>query len=1260
MHLNPESKAVIDKLNESQSVSATSTRIGPFDQITKDVLQIIIENYEQLNGLSGESRAKKFLDYYKRLLEDRAKSGEEKKDENIEKQQKEVTQENAKQTKWYIHNIECHSIRGIDSYGETFPFSFEGKSNLIYGPNGSGKSSLLVAVIWAFTGTTITDASNSEQDTDIHQKTDGIKKGTRIRSNWPLISTLPESNDIKSIVPDSWVKIELKTEDQTNTLYIKQSLTSGLEVGTDKDALKPCKSLEAYGIKPLDLQISLIAPTVLSRNTLDNADSIIKIVSMILGFDVLTDIGDLAANIGRNRTTYANSIESGINSNWTSLQDKLARLPDPLDEKSPARDKLQDLISKDKPTLKELTDKNTLIQDEIDNANKSVAEILGVDSDDKGLIEGLAEKLIEAIVYLEKEFKVVFPSFAEVQYDAEQHGGKTIQEIEKEFNTFCVEARRRIRQRIDWWKKEKEEGSKLSLKLRASDDYDAERMECPVCDQSIKDLPIKAELERLKTLDQELQRELKDFFKDLLEELKQIVSGDIKNISQSLPSERILADWGKMKDVLDDRLNGIVSKYEPKVQSLCKTFDDISVESVVFFDEDDPELLAASDTFVKACNDCLKAIEILKWGDINFGSIEEQLQKLLTLPEETSLLAVLSKGKSKASDIGPLNIIKAQLGEIIKLRGIIVALEADHNLIKSLKLPIDEIKKLSAFALEKTMEVFNKIKTVSDKNWKLLYDESPTGLIPSKLVLERGKKIEPFLSKQNYEVAGKYFANSGLQRSLALSFLCALIKEHDGGMSFVLFDDPILSLDEDHREKWADRILAPIMEDGAQIILATHQSQFQKHCSHDFKSGKIIELNPRDRKQALSWQPGSSLDRIKDSLDSNWKAVPNLLRKYCEQVLITLQSYSDEDFFSPHNLSNSLRKYKNLRHPNPLVSGQRDQIIKWVEDERVDRVLNPGSHALTEDDLTKPIVKTCLDLIKSHVKNNFESEMSRLKALRKRKMGGRIITITLSNTTTFTFNESLQIKHIGRAAARPESWVVDEAEQETNVIIQKCACVRVTGHTFDPIARCGQCILLSESDDIPADGDLVVGESSEQGKYLRRISFDDESAFLYSINPLKITAPLQVDRKTLSLHRVIGVLYEPCRHCNGEGVNGNEWHPCNNIDPSYFENKKMIAVEGDSMEPIARKGQKVLVEEGMSPQDCTIESGGLAVIETDDESVGNEIKRVYPKENNWILVSANPLEPYTPDIIPIKNIKKVWPLKGVIFEITENQFQLPQ
>ena len=196
-----------------------------------------------------------------------------------------------------------------------------------------------------------------------------------------------------------------------------------------------------------------------------------------------------------------------------------------------------------------------------------------------------------------------------------------------------------------------------------------------------------------------------------------------------------------------------------------------------------------------------------------------------------------------------------------------------------------------------------------------------------------------------------------------------------------------------------------------------------------------------------------------------------------------------------------------------------------------------------------------------------------------------------------------------------------------------------------------QCVLLADSDNIAIDGDLVVGESTNREKYLRRIAFNNGNAFLYSINPIKIYSPLLIDKNSLLVNKVIGVLYEPCRNCiSDNSQNTNEWRPCQNIDSSYFKNIKMITVEGDSLEPIARKGQKVLVREYLTPKECTIESGGLAVIETDEGTIGDEIKRVYRNGDSWTLISANPLIPYKPDIVPIRKIKKVWPLCGVIFE----------
>lgn len=1250
MQLNPESLAIVDKLNNDQSVKATSTTIGPFNQISKDVLSLIIDNYDLLNNKSGDDRVTAFITAYKKLLEKRKEIVGVQKEDIAEDSGESLQPETTEYGQWYIHDIECHSIRGIDSYGETFSFSFEGKSNLIYGPNGSGKSSLLGAVIWGFTGIAITDASDDKQETDVHQKTNGTKKGKKIRPNaWPVISTLPET-DIESITPDSWVLIELKSKEQANTLYVKRTL-SGLEAGLDKDKLEPCKNLDGYGIKPLDLQISLIAPTILSRNTLENADDIIKILSMILGFDVLDDIGGLAKNIGTNRTTYANGIQRNIDNTWKTVHEKLAILVDPLNEKSPVRAKIQDITSRIKPTLTELTEKQTLIQEEIDEANKNVAEVLGIDPEDKDAREGLADKLIEAIVYLEKGFAEVFPSFSEIKYIPEQHGDRSITTIEQELSVFCEKARTRIQQRINWWKREKTEGSKLTLKLRASSEYDVDKMECPVCDQSVENLPIKSEMEKLKTLDEELQRALKDFFNDLLDELERIVSKEIRKISQSFPFERISTDWQKINTSFDERLKTVSGKYNPQVQKIQKSLEDIPVIALTFFDETDEDLLNASKTFMKACNDSINSIKILKWSDKHFENIKTRLLTLIISSEPASLLSELSKSKEKASDIKPLNTIKTQLDEIIKLRKAIIVSEAEFSLLASLRPAIDEIKKFIKYAQEKTEEIFNQIKVVSDDNWKLLYDESPTGLISSKFVLERGKTIEPFLSKNNYEVQGKYFANAGLQRAIALCFLCALIENNNGGISFTLFDDPILSLDEEHRERWVRRIVSSTMKK-KQVILATHQELFLTNCYQDFIDELTIKLNPRTRKKRLSVEPGYLIERACYWLDYNWEYANDLLYQYVEYLLETLDSYSPDAFYNKDRLKDSFEAYKKLPDGNPLNSKKKNTIINVLTECFVENVFRKR-HLSTSHEVTGPMTKDAYQKLKKLDEDAFRVELARLKRLRAKELKDNVIKGDVDKTVTnltITFNKRSQIPVIGRAAARPETWIVEESEQASESAIENFACVHVTGNTFDPVARCGQCILLSGLDDVPEEGDLVVGETSEHEKFLRRISFNDESAFLYSINPLKITAPLQIDRNDLSVHRVIGVLYEPCRHCSAENLNGNEWHPCENIDPSYFENMKMIAVEGNSLEPIARKGQNVLVKEGVMPQGGAIETGGLAVIETNDESIGNEIKRVYPNVDSWTFVSPNPLEAYAPHVVPVENIKKVWPLKGVIFE----------
>src|SRR5207248_642976 len=98
---------------------------------------------------------------------------------------------------------------------------------------------------------------------------------------------------------------------------------------------------------------------------------------------------------------------------------------------------------------------------------------------------------------------------------------------------------------------------------------------------------------------------------------------------------------------------------------------------------------------------------------------------------------------------------------------------------------------------------------------------------------------------------------------------------------------------------------------------------------------------------------------------------------------------------------------------------------------------------------------------------------------------------------------------------------------------------------------------------------------------------------------------------------------------------------------------RVIAVEGDSLDPIAKQGQRVLVSAKQSPRDATIRRGSLAVIETSDDDVGSVIKRVFPSGKNWTLISSNPVDPHDPIVLPIERIEAVWPLHGVLFEMND-------
>ena len=471
-------------------------------------------------------------------------------------------------------------------------------------------------------------------------------------------------------------------------------------------------------------------------------------------------------------------------------------------------------------------------------------------------------------------------------------------------------------------------------------------------------------------------------------------------------------------------------------------------------------------------------------------------------------------------------------------------------------------------------------------------------------------------------------------------------------------DDPILSLDEDHRERWSREILNPKLK-YFQVILSTHQKQYLNHCGYIFESDYIIELNPRDHERQISWRPGHRLKCALASISKDWDKAKFLLRLYREDLLITLDSYSPVPFYNPRNLSNSFDEYEKYSEPHPLSGKNQRKIVAKFKDPKVSNVLDPSMHSLTESSITKPMVEDCLEELKI-CDNIFKNELIRLENLRKHRIRGSSIpasAILFEGIKETSWEKPININQIGRAAARPEdTWQVDISEEALSIYIPQGTIVLVTDKTLDPVAKCGQWVLLADESNEPIDGDLVAVYDSEKNRYLRRIWSDGYNWILQSINPIHPIPSITCEKKYSAIRKIIGVIYQP--EYFSKTINPNltlEWEPVNHFDLQQIPKYKAILVEGDSIDPIARKGQKVLVRECKLPIEALdVTAGSLAVIETQEDSgQGNLIKRIYPNKDHWILVSANPIDSISPISISNKEIKKIWPICGVLFETAD-------
>ena len=296
MPLSPQSAQVVDSLLSGQTVRSGNVILGPLDQATSILLEILVTDFDALYSLSGVEQAKDLLARYEahqavEAVQDAggAANGEDRDRSAPIEGRNGDDGEAIPRHGWRLVELQASSFRGLAPPGVTITFPFEGKSNLIYGPSGSGKSSLLGAVVWVLTNQTVTDADEDVESADVYEVSEDTGPGRRIR-RWPTHVTLPDTG-IVALDPASSVTLKLQQRDGAACTWLRRTDSKGLEYSTDCEEWQPSDDLAELGVGPLDLQLSLIAPLIFGRHTVEEVREGRDLLRLMLGYDDLSRIG---------------------------------------------------------------------------------------------------------------------------------------------------------------------------------------------------------------------------------------------------------------------------------------------------------------------------------------------------------------------------------------------------------------------------------------------------------------------------------------------------------------------------------------------------------------------------------------------------------------------------------------------------------------------------------------------------------------------------------------------------------------------------------------------------------------------------------------------------------------------------------------------------------------------------------------------------------------------------------------------------------
>ncbi len=1198
---------------------------------------------------------------------------------------------------WRLESIETEGFGGLNTWGgPPFRHGFDGESLLVEGPNGSGKSSLVGAVLWALLGERPRDQTHS----GAHEAEPVFGADDKQAGKWPPIACYPPTVAGLGVQPN--VRVAL-------IFLAPGGLAAKIERTLVGDKMQEIRD-PALQIPAILLETGLLMPARMAQLRLkEEQGGLTDSVQKLTGLDELIEIGELAKGLCHKSQEY---LSYARRNNLDGIKGEFDQALEA------ARTELKRVSATVPPFLPNDTDDSNgamaALGRELSDRAVKLAKIISND-----LAEGLdladaktQKEIVVAISAARDDLSgglEALPTWKALQLIANALNSEALDRL----SASISKAQRDLAEAKNLHEKSKAD-SRSQLKAVAAR-WHAQHsagpiQDCPLCAQPLKDLQALAtELERLKTAGEAAGRDFSDNLNAIRAELEASLPEPLKKILSDVlnlkPRDALVEDI-RSRFIRGPKYRDCLAKFASIIET---ALSHVPVENLAPVVVPSPkDLPDGSRALVELIAIAERASTLAAWFRAEKAAWLAWWRGLVT-PEPKATEGEGERPGERPADEKPPSGESNQEGlshHLLRLSDALDAAEPFRTAAEAMRKAWKFGKEAAKIAKEQThrQEIADSIEPLKELvvlaqavARQAIEDLSgKIGAVLDRLYLTdrlrfrdaRQDKKEGVVVRSGFDpdlsMDATLVANASWLRAVLWAFLFSLREEAveqlgDDPFPLLIFDDPQATFDAQHRHRWAQYIAD--LQKGpskAQIVLTTHDETFIE----------VIKVEGVTGRQALIASAGSELARV--GIFEGGK----LDRKYAEaKRLKTPESGRDYMIAVRIYVEGMLKlmlRGEDPDVPNWVLGRLREEIEKLHKAGRApwDKTafktlagsLDKGLPAIKHIESAHHTTGLQLGMAEAAV---VEEHWRKLRRALERGFwltrehwslhGG--LTALHGTTPTLTLPEGYQAKvraiplrEIGRAAALTDGRSADgrvdmhlTEDTSTKIILGFHYAFRLTAPTLEPTARMGDVLLVKEHGE-PSPKSLVV-VLSEDRILARRFEIADNSSDLavltaQAINPRQIAPPIVAHKATMTLHKVVGVLFddlpvgssaqlgmEVC-DCGGEAT----------LSRLTSNALGLVKVDGQSAEPLALDGQYLIVNAELSTEDALKRLDGRPIIAADTED-NRYFKRLFVTSSDQIVLeSLDNGGDYAPIVLSRPGqgsncLERVWPVAGVLFEL---------